>query len=536
MLATILIASAIVLLLAYRFYGGFLTRHCGIDDSRETPAITEQDGVDFVPTATPMLFGHHFSSIAGAGPIVGPILATMYFGWGPTLAWILLGAIFVGGIHDFGSTLMSLRNKGRTITEITHKLVGARTGLYFRLFLLFALIYVIIVFLDLTATTFSATPAVATASGWFVLMAVGCGLMLRVKGLHMWLTLALFIPLTFAGLALGHFFPADGVAKNTWLVIIIGYCLVAAVLPVNVLLQPRDFLSSLFLYVMMALGVVGLIIAGTPIKAPAFEGFITDKANPGFLFPVLFITVACGACSGFHSLVASGTTSKQIARESDAKRIGYGAMLVEGLLAVFALATVSIMSAHDLGTSPNPVVIFSQGAAVFMEALGIPARFGAEFTALAVSTFLLTTLDTCTRLARFLVEETFSWRNQLSRYLGTAIVLIIPALFVFQSFDGQPAWKVIWPLFGATNQLMAALALVTFVVYLKAEKLDFRFAIVPAAFMLVAPLAGLVFMVLDTELGGLIQGISLGMLLLGLYVSGRSIHFILERHAAPATA
>ncbi len=536
MLVIILIVSAIVLLAAYRFYGGFLTRHCGIDDSRETPAETEKDGVDFVPTATPVLFGHHFSSIAGAGPIVGPILATMYFGWGPTLAWILLGAVFVGGVHDFGSTLMSLRNKGRTITEITHKLIGARTGLYFRLFLLFALIYVIIVFLDLTASTFTNTPAVATASGWFVLMAVGFGLVLRAKGLPMWATLLIFVPLTFAGLALGHYFPAGGVPKNAWLIAILVYCLVAAVLPVNVLLQPRDFLSSLFLYVMMALGFIGLLFAGTPIEAPVFEGLVTDKANPGFLFPVLFITVACGACSGFHSLVASGTTSKQMARESDARRVGYGAMLVEGLLAVFALATVAILSSGAIAENPNPVVLFSSGAAVFMESLGIPAKLGREFTALTVSTFLLTTLDTCTRLARFLVEETFAWRNQLSRYLGTALVLIIPAIFCFMSFDGKPAWQVVWPLFGATNQLMAALALVTFVVYLKAERLSFRFALIPAAFMLVTPLAGLIFMVIDNELGLLIQGISLGMLLLGLYVSGRSLHFVFGRQSLPATA
>ncbi|MEO0794009.1 MAG: carbon starvation protein A [Verrucomicrobiota bacterium] len=530
MLVSIILISAVVLAVGYRIYGRFLCRRCQIDDSRKTPAHEFEDGVDFVPTSAPMVFGHHFSSIAGAGPIVGPILATMYFGWGPTWIWILIGAILFGGVHDFGSMLMSLRNGGRTITEITKTVIGKQTARYFRIFLVLALVYVIIVFLDLTSSTFAGTPAVATASGWFIFCAVGLGLVLRWKGLSMPVTLAIFIPLTFAGLALGHYLPAEGVPKNAWLAMILIYCFVASVLPVNTLLQPRDFLSSLFLYAMMFLGLVGLLFSGQSIEAPFFAGLNTDKANPGFLFPVLFVTVACGACSGFHSLVASGTTSKQVNRERDAIPLSYGAMLVEGFLAVFALATVAILSTQDL-SGKTAVGIFATGSAVFMSTLGIPQSLGAEFTALTVSTFLLTTLDTSTRLTRFLIQEMFEWEGDASRYLGTFLVLLIPGVFAFQTFDGQPAWKVIWPLFGATNQMMAGLALVTFVVFLKDRSIAFKFALFPALFMMLSPLTALVFMAMDSELGIFLQSISVGMFILGIFVAGMSLKFLLQSHS-----
>lgn len=527
MLVALMLASMVLLAVAYRWYGNFLCRRCQVDDRRETPAVTQEDGVDYVPTAPSIVFGHHFSSIAGAGPIVGPVLATMYFGWAPTWVWILIGSIFVGGVHDFGSILMSLRSRGRTISDITRQLIGERTARFFRVFLILALIYVIIVFLDLTASTFAGTPAVATASGWFIVCAVAFGLALRWRGLSFGVTMAIFVPLTFAGLALGHWFPADILSHNGWLAVILVYCFVAAVLPVNWLLQPRDFLSSTFLYAMMFVGVLGALFAGESLQAPVFHGWTTPHVNPGFLFPVLFITVACGACSGFHSMVASGTTSKQIRRESDARPVGYGAMLVEGLLAVFAMASVAILSGGDL-EGKNAVQVFSLGASRFMAALGIPPELGAEFTALTVSTFLLTTLDTCTRLARFLLQEMFDWESDRGRYTGTLIVLVLPTLLAFQTFDGEPAWKAIWPLFGSTNQLMAALALVTFVVYLRDRKIAYRFALIPAVFMLLTPLVALAFMVADREVGWLLRGMSLGMFALGVYVAGMSLRFVLR--------
>jgi len=530
MFIVLLVVSLFVLVVAYRFYGRFLCRRCQVTDDNKTPAVTENDGVDFLPTSAPILFGHHFSSIAGAGPIVGPILACMYFGWAPTWVWILVGAVLIGGVHDFGSLLMSLRNRGRSITEITHRVIGPRTAFYFRLFLLLALIYVIIVFLDITSLAFTHQPQVATASSWFVICAVGFGLVLRWKGLPWLATMAIFVPLTFAGLAIGHYFPmsiSGEHAKTIWLLLIVGYCYVAAVLPVNVLLQPRDFLSSIFLYSMMLLGLLGLLFCNQPIQAPAFHGFTTDKVNPGFLFPVLFITVACGACSGFHSLVASGTTSKQVTRESDARPVAYGAMLVEGLLAIFALASIAVLSAGDI-EGKDPVKIFSSGAAVFMGALGIPTSIGAEFTALTVSTFLLTTLDTCTRLTRFLIQEMFNWTGASARYLGTAAVLVIPAMVAPQTFEGLPAWKALWPIFGATNQMMAGLALVTFVVYLKDRQIAYKFVLIPAYLMMLSPLVALFFMAikLDWQDNWLLPLLSIGMFFIGLYVAGKSLKYV----------
>lgn len=536
MLIAILAISIIFLALAYRLMGNFLCRHCQVDDSRKTPAETNYDGVDYVPTRTSILFGHHFSSIAGAGPIVGPVLATMYFGWGPTWLWIVIGAIFFGGVHDFGSILMSLRYRGRTITEITNSLVGQRTAMFFRLFLVLALFYVIIVFLDLTASTFVAAPAVATASGWFILCAVVFGLALRWKGLPWPVTLAIFIPLTFVGLWLGHEFPAiipedflgPVSAKSFWLLLIGIYCFSAAVLPVNILLQPRDFLSSIFLYAMMLVGILGLLFSGETLRAPIFSGFNTGMADPGYIFPVLFITVACGACSGFHSLVASGTTSKQIARESDAKPVAYGAMLLEALLAIFAMASVAIISQGDV-QGKDPVQIFSIGAAVFMSALHIPEAYGREFTALTVSTFLLTTLDTCARLTRFMLSEMFKWEGASVRYLGTLIVVLVPSLISLQTFDGQPAWKALWPLFGATNQMMAGLALVTFVVFLKDRRLGYRFAMFPAMLMMLTPLTALVFMAMKFSPDNwFLPLISMGMFVLGISVAGMSLKFVFE--------
>ncbi|MBC2595332.1 carbon starvation protein A [Ruficoccus amylovorans] len=529
MLQVILLLSVLFFVFAYRFYGKFLASRCRSDDSRPTPACTHADGVDYVPTRASIVFGHHFSSIAGAGPIVGPIFAAQYFGWGPTWLWILIGSIFVGGVHDYGSTLMSLRFAGRTVSEITRSLVGKKTAQFFRIFLLLTLMYVIIVFADLTAGTFRTEPAVATASGWFVVAAVIFGWLLR-KGMKFGPLLLVFVPLTFAGLAVGNFFPAPVLDKNLWLAVVMVYALVAAVLPVDMLLQPRDFLSSTFLFAMLILGVGGMLLTGASFQIPAFEGFITDKVNPGYIAPMLFITVACGACSGFHSLVASGTTSKQLKRESDAQRVAYGGMLLEGVLAVFALATVAILSGADI-EGENPVAIFASGASVFFAHLGIPADLGVEFAALTVSTFLLTTLDTCTRLSRFLLEEFFDWRDQTSRYLGTVLVLIPPAALVFQTFNGQPAWQAIWPMFGSTNQLMAALALVTFVVYLKAKGIRYTFALIPALFMLVMPLLAMGLMALDPAQSGLLRLLSLGMLLLGVFVAAMSLNFVTRGQA-----
>ncbi|NBD39193.1 MAG: carbon starvation protein A [Verrucomicrobia bacterium] len=524
MFTLLLLFSIVFFFFAYRWYGHFLDRRCGCDAERPTPAHEQADGVDFVPTRTPVLFGHHFSSIAGAGPIVGPILAAMYFGWGPTYLWILLGAAFVGGLHDYGAAFISVRTKGKSIADAMAGIVGKTTGRLFAVFVLLALIYVIIVFLDLTASTFATQPSVATSSGWFILAAVLFGLTLRRFPGRFPLAMAVFIPLTFAGLAIGHAIPASGFDKELWVVLILGYCLVAATLPVQVLLQPRDFLSSTFLYALLIAGIAGVFVAGESLRLEAFTGWHHPEA--GALAPILFITVACGACSGFHSIVSSGTTSKQLNSERDLRRVNYGAMLVEGVVAVFALGTIAILTVEERAAAGTPVAIFANGAGRFMSTLGLPESLGVEFTLLAVSTFLLTTLDTCTRLSRFLLEECLGRRDRLTRFAGTAAVLVLPGLAAFQTIDGQPAWKAIWPLFGATNQLMAALALLTLLVYLKARQLRYGFVIPATAVMVGMPLSALALMALDNGLTSLLGSIAFAMFLLGGFVTARSLQFI----------
>ena len=521
MLALILISSCLVCYLAYRYYGSFLSRKCKLNDSIPTPAVEKEDGVDYSPTRASVLFCHHFSSIAGAGPIVGPILAAMYFGWGPTWIWILIGAILVGGVHDFGSTLMSVRNGGKSIADTMRGLVGEGAGKLFMIFVILALVYVIIVFLDLTANTFAKQPAVATASGWFILVAVIFGFLMRSKAFSLGKLALIFFPLTFAGLAVGHYFPMIEMGKDFWVYATLAYCFVAAVLPVGLLLQPRDFLSAGFLYAILGFGLVGMLIADETIQLPAFTGWESDKL--GMLMPFLFITVACGACSGFHSIVSSGTTSKQIQKESDVRRISYGGMLVEGVLAVFAMGCVAVLTVGEREAGGTPVGIFAAGAAKFFNSLGVPTSLGAEFAMLAISTFLLTTLDTCTRLTRFLIEELFNWHNEASRYLGTLLALLLPALLIFQQFPGvdgslQPAWKAIWPLFGATNQLLAALALLTFVVFLKASKVSYGFALFPAIVMIVMPMTALAIMVQKFGVATLMGGTASAMIILGFFL------------------
>jgi len=528
MLLTLLAASALLLALAYRFYGVFLEKRCGIDPERVTPACEINDGVDYVPTRASVLFGHHFSSIAGAGPIVGPVIAAAAFGWLPTWIWIILGSIFVGGVHDFGSTFMSLRYRGRSITSTCRELVGETTGKLFLVFVIIDLIYVIIVFLDLTVSGFINQPVVATASGWFILIALIFGLTARRSGISYKIIIPVFIFLTYLGLWIGVKYPAPDFGKGVWVGAVLVYCYCAAILPVGVLMQPRDFLSATFLYAIMLIGVIGLFVRGGGVDLPAYTSFEPNDLQ--YVVPFLFITVACGACSGFHSVVGSGTTSKQIQTESDVKKISYGGMLVEGLLAVFALACVGVMGGIIEG---GPVVTFAGGAAKFFNALGIPQELGIAFATLAVSTFLLTTLDTCTRLTRFLLEELFEWRNASSRYFGTFLVLVLPAFAALGTYtapDGSvlPVWKAIWPLFGSTNQLLAALALVTFTVFLKDRKIAFGFVLVPAALMIVMPITALILMVMQHGVMSMLGGIALLMVVLAFYIVAMSLKFIVN--------
>lgn len=504
MLSIILILVIILFFIAYRIYGKFLNKHFDIDDKRETPSHTDYDGVDKVPTKTAVLLGHHFSSIAGAGPIVGPIIAAAAFGWLPAILWVVFGSIFIGGVHDFSALVASIRHKARSVAEIAHAYMSP---LSFRLFLIFiwlTMIYVLIVFVDLTATTFVGHPEVATSSTSLIVLALVLGLILyRIKLPLLWSTL-IFIPLILGTVWFGHLFPLETAilpeffTKNpgrSWSMVLLIYAFVAAISPVWLLLQPRDYLSSFLLYGSVLGAFIGILIGGFSPEYPAFTTWA--DIDRGTLFPILFITIACGACSGFHAIVASGTTSKQLNKESDALKIGYGAMLLEGIVAVIALFTVAMLVKGDPLIKQAPLMIYGAGLGNFLAALGLPFKIGESFGILAVSTFLLTTLDTSTRLGRYIFEELFNLKGRNVRYLSTGITLLLPLLFSMITFYNRhgepiPAWKAVWPVFGATNQLLAGLALLVVFVWLKKLGKKTLFIVIPMVFMLVMTLWALV--------------------------------------------
>ena len=531
MLALLFIGCCVFLGLAYIVMGRFLEKRLDVHDSHPVPAYIMEDGVDYVPTKDAILFGHHFSSIAGAGPIVGPIIAGLAFGWGPALLWILLGSVLIGGVHDFTSLIASVRHHARSVGEICRELLSPLAYYMFLVFIWFTLVYVLVVFADLTAISYAPTPAptatpeeaqallhqggaVASASIMYIVLAVFFGLSVYKFKLKTLTASLIFIPLVFIALYVGYTYPLMasalpaflGSPANTWKLILLIYCFAASILPVWILLQPRDYLSSFLLYSSLIFGGVGLLASGSLGESSIQYPFFITFRDPhlGFLFPALFITVACGAVSGFHSIVASGTTSKQLSNERSARKIGYGSMMVEAILAVIALATIMILAKPS---GAQPVAVFAQGLGHFMGALGFSKGFAAAFGLMAVSTFLLTTLDTCTRLCRFVFEEIFDIRGLWARMVGTLVTLLLPAFMLFQTLPGPggapvPAWKAIWPAFGATNQLLAALALLVVYAWMKKEGKRTLFVLLPLVFMCATTLTALTQLVMTNLLGG----------------------------------
>lgn len=518
MIAGIFVAGCIVLFIGYRLYGAFLERQFDINPKRKTPAVTMTDGVDYVPAKPPVLFGHHFSSIAGAGPIVGPIAAGLAFGWLPALLWIVIGSIFIGGTHDFAALVTSIRHKSRSIGEVCRLYLSPTTYRLFLGFVWLALVYVLIVFLDLTASTFAPATAgmpaekvaalkhlggsVATASIIYIALALLFGLLTNRTRLGLMKGSLVFVPLVFVALFVSQKYQLHlstsiaGSPAGTWSIILLLYCFAASILPVWMLLQPRDYLSSWLLYACVVFGGLGLlassILGSMPARYPAFVTF--NDPGLGFLFPALFITIACGAVSGFHSVVASGTTAKQLPSESAAKPVAYGSMLVEAVLGIIALATIMYLAE---ATPQAPTAVFSQGVGQFLTIFHVPVSFGSAFGLLAVSTFLLTTLDTCTRLARYILEEMLSLRGTHWRYITTALTLALPLAIVFYKIPNPaggflPAWKAVWPVFGATNQLLAAMALLVVFVWRVHLKRPVYFVAIPMVLMMVITGTGLV--------------------------------------------
>ena len=516
----LLVIAISVFLIAYKVYGDFLSKALEVNDNNSAPSHEMEDGLDYVPAKKPILFGHHFASIAGVGPIVGPVLAVA-FGWTPVYIWILVGAVFLGGVHDYASMVASIRHKGKTIGAIIENYLGLSGKNLFLIFTWATLLLVIAVFGIIIADTFVSIPSAGTSSILFIIAAIIFGVLLNKYKLPLWIATILGIVLLILSVSLGQMYPLT-FGKEVWIIILFVYVFIASVLPVWMLLQPRDYLNSFFLYAILFGGVIGILFSNPSLSIPKFTSFYIEKL--GLLFPVLFITVACGAISGFHSIVSSGTTSKQLDKESDAKFIGYGGMLLEGILAVIAMLSVSTLSMDNylkLLEKEGPVSAFSTGVANFIgniPLVNIEFDSAKSFIALGVAAFALTTLDTSTRLARYSFQEYFERSNQKeqnllakNRYIGTTITVILAALL---TFSGQTT--TLWPVFGSANQLLAALALLVITVWMAASKKNSIFSLIPTVFMFLVTLTALALLTYNNIF--IHQNITLALISLMLFV------------------
>jgi len=490
-----LILIALVLFVAaFKFYGGFLSKRLDVNNSKDTPAHTMSDGVDYCPAKAPVLLGHHFASIAGAGPIVGPVIAAG-FGWMPVYLWVVFGSIFIGGVHDYASIIASVRHQSKSIGFIIQQYIGISGKKLFLVFAWATLILVIAVFTIIVADTFTHIPSAGTSSMLFMLLAVLFGIAIYRLKVPLWIATVVGVLLLFLSIPAGNFYPIQ-LNTLTWQLILFAYIFIASTVPVWILLQPRDYLNSFFLYALMIGGLFGVLFSAPSINIPAYNSFSLDKV--GYLFPALFVTVACGAISGFHSIVGSGTTAKQLNKETDGKIVGYGGMLIEGMLAVLSLVAVASMVNKEfinILTTKGPVTAFSLGVARFINAIpviNISVPTAQTFTALAVSAFALTSLDTATRLARFMFQEYFEDKETdkkyfvTNRYVSTAITVAFGAAL---TFSGQT--MSIWPVFGSANQLLAALALLALTVWVANLKKGYLFVMIPMIFMFAVTLTAL---------------------------------------------
>jgi carbon starvation protein len=458
-----------------------------------------RDDVDYMPISARFLLGQHFSAIAAAGPIAGPILAAAMFGWLPALLWIVIGSILIGGVHDLTALVASIRHKARSIPEVVREYMSPRSFYLFLIFMWLALVYVIVVFTDMTASSFVGTVdlasgeqagargapgaiqggAIATSSLMYLALPLVMGLLMRFARLPLVWATAIFLPMVGISIWAGQFLPfsvegllgVDAVkARKIWDVALLLYCVVASVVPMWLLLQPRGYLGGAFLYIALLAGAVGLLFGHHPIQYPAFIRWVSPSGD--MLFPFLFITIACGACSGFHAIVSAGTTCKQLSTEPDAKPVAYGAMLLEGLVAVMALGCLMMLAPADPLVKKAPNYIYATGLGRFLEVVGIPPILGVSFGLMAFTTFVYDTLDICTRLGRYIVQELTGWKDARGRWLGTLLTGGAPLFFVMLTIVDPktgaaiPAWKAFWPVFGASNQLLAALTLLGVTVWL----------------------------------------------------------------------
>lgn len=521
---SLLLLSVLVIALltaGYLLYGSFIARQYNLDDDRTTPATLRNDGVDFVPTRPFYLMGQHFSAIAAAGPIVGPILACLAFGWLPCLLWIGLGVILIGAVHDFSALVASVRHGAHSIAEVARQHLGKRAYLSMVAFIWLALLYVIVAFTEVTAETFIGASeeiagvggrvgwtfngggAVAAASTMYLGLALVMGVVQRFLKPPMWLATLIFVPATlgviYAGTCVSTVLVFD---VRVWQIAILAYCFVASLLPMWLLQQPRGYLGGFVLYLAIGVGVLGLLLGNFTITQPAmkpladygafFAGGADAPALTSLIFPFLFVTIACGACSGFHGLVCGGTTSRQIAKESHCKPIGFGAMLLEGFVAVIALATVLVASSEDLaGKAPGQV--YGEGLAKFIMVLTGGGRgmmlIAVTFGTMAVATFIFDTLDVSTRLGRYLLQELTGRKGWLSGALAAGATAGVPLLILLGSKRGS--YKDFWTLFGTSNQLLAGLTLLGITVWLYRSGKRLWYTAIPGAFVMTITVAAL---------------------------------------------
>lgn len=547
----ILLAALVWYALAYRWYGRRIAAVLGVDPRIPTPAVVRNDGVDYVPARNWLvLFGHHFSSICGAGPIIGPALAVVYWGWAPALLWVAAGSVLMGAVSDFTSLVVSVRSQGQSIPEVARPEVSPRARLLFSWFILLALVLVNAVFAIFAARTFIEAPAAVIPSVGLIPVAVGVGYLLYRTRVHNVLATAIGLGLLVAAIEAGALVPVvlpdrlGASAEWQWIILLMLYCGLASVVPVQLLLQPRDYLASYLLFAAVGIGVVSVAVSAPPMRAAAVGSFLpAEWAAAGPLWPMMFVTIACGAISGFHSLVSSGTTCKQLASEAHACRVGYGGMLTESLVGVLVIICVGAALAPEevapILKAGGPIAAFSQGYGNL--SLPLLGGYGAIFAVMALNAFILTTLDTATRIGRYLVQELFGMEN---KHLATAVVVVASTAL---ALTGQ--WVKIWPAFGAANQLIGALALLVVSCWLLRRGRPVLYTLLPACLMLVTTLAAFCYQLyqalvrVDPQTGAaspdwLITAVVATLIVLALVVSWEAARVLMRgrRRAEPVVA
>ena len=512
-IAILLFACLFLYFIGYRFYAGRLDSELiHPDTKRVTPALEQNDGVDYVPSKPLVLFGHNFASIAGAGPVIGPIIAMHHFGWAITLVWILLGNVFIGAVHDYLTLMVSVRNRGSSIADIAESTMGYRAKAVFAIFLVLAMLLVIAVFGVVAAKTLIAQPEMVFPTFAIIPVSVILGWCIYKKNFNLKMASLIAVLAVILNIYIGFqiplSLPEEGVMGFSplifWFIVLMIYAGIASILPVQILLQPRDYLSTYILFGSMALAILGLLWVGPELNTPAWRGAMSEGQGP--VWPMLFVLVACGAVSGFHSLVAGGTTSKQLANEMQGKIISYGGMLTEGVVAVVTVLLVggglywvapqgggidmTQLGFRETLQSGGWILAFGNGFGNIVHQMlpFLSFTFASMIAVLALNTFVLTTLDTAVRITRFLVQESLGDKVFVFKNKYVVTVTVVFAAYLIGATDG---WQKIWPIFGATNQLIAAVALFVVATWLMAVKKPTQYVLYPAIFMVVTTIGAL---------------------------------------------